>query len=204
VEAVGNWFETFGSLTPAAAVSLWLFFFLTALIAIPRVLLILTAGATFGIKVAPIILLGATVGGIAAFLLSRYIASDWFRRHLDRRPMLRAIAQAVDDEGWRIVALVRLGAPIPNFLQGYAFGLTKIPLGPYTLATFIFGAPQIVLFTFLGSTGRSSIVGQSSIALSLLAIALTIAAIALLGRRVTQLLRPHLAANKSGNNFDSG
>jgi uncharacterized membrane protein YdjX (TVP38/TMEM64 family) len=191
IEAINNWFLGFGSLTPTAAIALGLFFLVAALLVFPRTLLIVSAGATFGPTAAPIILMGATVGSMIAFLLSRYVASAWFRKKLNRRPMLRAIAQAVDDEGWRIVALVRLGAPVPSTLQGYAFGLTKIGFLPYVVATFIFSAPQIFLFTFLGATGRSSIINDSSLSFGLVLSTIigTVAAVALIGWRVRILLR---------------
>jgi hypothetical protein len=74
-------------------------------------------------------------GGALAFLLSRYIAADWFRRKLKQRPNLDAVAEAVDKEGWRIIALMRLGAPVPRALQNYLFGLTRIKLITFILVT---------------------------------------------------------------------
>ena len=193
-EAIEGWFLSFGSLTLTAAIALGLFFVAAALVVFPRTLLIVSAGATFGLAAAPIILMGATVGGSIAFLLSRYVASAWFRRKLNQRPMLRAIAQAVDDEGWRIVALVRLGAPVPSTLQGYAFGLTKIGFLPYVVATFVFSAPQVFLFTLLGSTGRASIINDPSLSFGLMLSTIigTVAAVALIGWRVKVLLRSTL------------
>jgi uncharacterized membrane protein YdjX (TVP38/TMEM64 family) len=191
-EAINTWFQHLGDLTLLSAASLGLFFVLAAFVVFPRTLLILTAGATFGLNAAPIILLGGTAGGVLAFALSRYIAADWFRRRLDKKPMLRAVAQAVDDEGWRIVALMRLGAPVPSALQNYLFGLTNINIVTYSISTLIFSAPQILLFSFLGATGRASIVNDRSsgvsLGFSLLGIVLAIAIITLISWRVRTLL----------------
>jgi uncharacterized membrane protein YdjX (TVP38/TMEM64 family) len=101
------------------------------------------------------------------------------------------VAQAVDDEGWRILALMRLGGPLPNAVQNYAFGLTNIHLVTYALTTFVFSAPQTFLFTFLGATGRASLMNEasSSLLLSLVAMALTVSIIALISWRVRSLLR---------------
>jgi hypothetical protein len=85
-----------------------------------------------------IILLSGTVGSILAFLTSRNVASNWFRKILERKPNFGVIAQAVDEEGWRIVALMRLGVPIPGAIQNYLFGLTRIDLSSYSISTFIF------------------------------------------------------------------
>jgi uncharacterized membrane protein YdjX (TVP38/TMEM64 family) len=191
-EAISTWFHDLGDLTLLSATSLGLFFVMAAFIVFPRTLLILTAGATFGLIAAPIILLGGTAGGVLAFALSRYIAAGWFRRRLEKKPLLRAVAQAVDDEGWRIVALMRLGAPVPSALQNYLFGLTNINIGTYSIATLIFSAPQILLFSFLGATGRASIVndGSSGVPLGFLlfGIVLTAAIIILISWRVRSLL----------------
>ena len=66
--------------------------------------------------------------------------------------MLRAIARAVDDEGWRIIALMRLGAPLPSAVQNYLFGLTNINIVTYAVATLIFSSPQVILCAFLERT----------------------------------------------------
>ena len=118
-------FQRWGHLSLTSGVALGLFFVMAALVVFPRTILIIAAGASFGIGAAPIILLAGTAGGTLAFLLSRYIASDWFRRKLKQRPRLEAIAAAIDKEGWRIIALTRLGAPVPSALQNYLYGLTK-------------------------------------------------------------------------------
>jgi len=161
-----------------------------AFIVIPRTPLICAAGAAFGSKVAVIILLRGTVGAILAFLISRYGASSWFRRRLERRPTFGVIAQAVDEEGWRIIALMRLGMPLPSAAQNYLFGLTKIDIVTFAISTFIFSAPQVFLYSFLGATGRASLLNESGIhpGISLIGIMLIIATISLIAWRVRVLL----------------
>lgn len=149
--------------------------------------LICAAGAAFGWKVAVLILLSGTVGSILAFLTSRYVASNWFRKILERKPNFSVIAQAVDEEGWRIVALMRLGVPIPGAIQNYLFGLTRIDLSSYSISTFIFTAPQVFLYTLLGATGRASLLDEN-LGISLIAMVLIIAIVALIAWRVRGLL----------------
>lgn len=191
-EAVIDWFHHFGVLTFTSVLALCVVFLSTAFVVVPRTLIILAAGATFGLAAAPIILLSGTIGGIFAFLSSRYIAANWFRRMLVTRPVLRAIAQAVDDEGWRIIALMRLGAPLPSAMQNYLFGLTNVDIVTYSIATFVFSAPQVFLFSFLGATGRSSLLqdGSSGLPLgfSLIALLLASTTVALISWRVRILL----------------
>jgi uncharacterized membrane protein YdjX (TVP38/TMEM64 family) len=77
-------------------------------------------------------------------------------------------------------------------LQNYLFGLTKIDIVSYSIATFVFSAPQVFLFSFLGATGRASLLNDGSsgvpLVFPLLALLLTATIIALISRRVRMLL----------------
>jgi len=183
-DALIAWFQHFGVLTPVSVAALCCVFFGTAFVVLPRTPLVVAASATFGLAVIPIVMLSGTAGGIVAFSLSRYVASDWFRRRLEARPMLRTIAQAVDEEGWRIIALMRLGAPLPSAVQNYLFGLTRINIVTYSIATLIFASPQVILFSFLGATGRAALLQDDSsglpLAFPLLAVLLAVAVLSLL------------------------
>ena len=181
-------FQRWGHLSLTSGVALGLFFVMAALVVFPRTILIIAAGASFGIGAAPIILLAGTAGGTLAFLLSRYIASDWFRRKLKQRPRLEAIAAAIDKEGWRIIALTRLGAPVPSALQNYLYGLTRINLATFILATLVFSSPQVFLFTFLGATGRESLLEDKPLGFTVVSLIVTLAIIVLIAWRVRKLL----------------
>jgi len=181
-------FQKWGHLSLTSGLALALFFFLAALVVFPRTVLIVAAGASFGIGAAPIILVAGTAGGTVAFLLSRHIASAWFRRKIAQRSNLEAIADAVDREGWRVVALMRLGVPVPSALQNYLFGLTRINLASYIIATLLFSSPQVFLFSLLGATGRASLLEDKPFGLTLVSMIATVAIIALLAWRVRKLV----------------
>jgi uncharacterized membrane protein YdjX (TVP38/TMEM64 family) len=187
-----EWVERLGQLNTLSALALGLFFTAIALVVFPRTPFIIAAGATFGLAAAPVILIGGTAGSMLAFALSRYVASGRFHRWLERHRRLQAVARAVDLEGWKIIALLRLGVPIPNAATNYMLGLTRIGFATYVLATLIFSIPQIVLFCFLGATGRTSLLEGSGLGSSLLSIALAVALIALISWRVRLLLRRSL------------
>jgi uncharacterized membrane protein YdjX (TVP38/TMEM64 family) len=189
-----EWVERLGQLNTLSALALGLFFTAIALVVFPRTPFIIAAGATFGLAAAPVILIGGTAGSMLAFALSRYVASGRFHRWLERHRRLQAVARAVDLEGWKIIALLRLGVPIPNAATNYMLGLTRIGFATYVLATLIFSIPQIVLFCFLGATGRASLLEGSGLGSSLLSIALAAALIALISWRVRLLLRRSLPA----------
>src|SRR6478735_10922486 len=98
LDSISAWFENLGSLTPGSVMAISLVFLAMAFIVLPRTPLICAAGAAFGWKVAGIILLSGTLGAILAFLTSRYVASNWFRKKLETKPNFGVIAQAVDEE----------------------------------------------------------------------------------------------------------
>lgn len=184
-----EWLQRLGELGTWSALALGLFFAAVGLVVLPRTPLIVAAGATFGLAAAPVILIGGTFGSIVAFLLSRSIASSRFQRWLERHPSLQAVAHAVDLEGWKIVALLRLGVPIPNAATNYMLGLTRIGFFGYVVATMVFSIPQIVLFCFVGSAGRATLLDGSNALSSLASVVLAVALITLISWRVRLVLR---------------
>ena len=73
-----------------------------------------------------------------------------------------AVASAVDHEGWRIVALLRFAGPLPGAVTSYLFGLSNVGFVPYTICTIVFSAPLITFYVYLGTLGRSALIGDVS------------------------------------------
>ena len=157
----------------------------TALFA-PGSILTLAGGALFGPVWGTLWnLIGATLGATVAFLIARYLGSDWVARRAGER--LARLIRGVEQEGWRFVAFVRLVPLFPFNLVNYAFGLTRIRLGEYVLASFLCMSPGALAYTYLGYAGREAASDQAgSIHKGLLALAL-LAAIAFLSRIVRRL-----------------
>jgi uncharacterized membrane protein YdjX (TVP38/TMEM64 family) len=55
---------------------------------------------------------------------------------------------------------------VPNAVQNYVFGLTRIGFVPFAVTTFIFSIPQVVLYVYLGSAGRAVLLDESLSALN--------------------------------------
>ena len=186
-------FRDWGELTLGSGLAVAAMFAIAACVIFPRTILILTAAATFGFKVFPFVLLGCVTGSILAFLLARYVAADWVQSRIARHPLLHTVSDVIDEEGWRIIALLRLGAPIPSSLQNYALGLTHIDLKTYSLATLVFSIPQIALFSFMGASGRASVLEDGSSTASriflLAGIVLAAALVWLIAARVRHALK---------------
>ncbi len=131
---------------------------------LPAAILTLGAGALFGVVQGAIyVSVGATLGATAAFLVGRYAARDWVARKLALYPQFAAIEQAVTEKGWRIVFLTRLCPLFPFFLLNYAYGLTRISIAQYILATWIGIMPGSTLFVYFGALARNAAKNDSTI-----------------------------------------
>jgi uncharacterized membrane protein YdjX (TVP38/TMEM64 family) len=119
---------------------------------IPGSVLTLGAGAVFGLGLGSVcVSISATLGATAAFLVGRYLARDAIARKIEKNAKFAAIDRAVADEGWKIVFLTRLSPVFPFTLLNYAFGLTRVRLGHYVLASWIGMMPGTVMYVYLGS-----------------------------------------------------
>lgn len=147
------------------------------------------AGLIYGLWGFPLALGSATLGASLAFLVSRHLVRGRVARLIADRPGLRAIDRAVAEEGWRVVALLRLSPLVPFNLQNYACGASSIGFWPYVAATGAGIAPGCLLYVYLGVAGRAGSGGGALrwalVALGLLA---TVAVTLLVGRRARAVL----------------
>ena len=171
---------------PAAPILFILLYACATVLFAPGSILTLAGGALFGPVWGTLWnLIGATLGATVAFLIARYLGADWVARRAGER--LARLIRGVEEEGWRFVAFVRLVPLFPFNLVNYAFGLTRIRLGEYVLASFLCMSPGALAYTYLGYAGREAASGQAgSIHKGLLALAL-LATVAFLSRIVRRL-----------------
>jgi uncharacterized membrane protein YdjX (TVP38/TMEM64 family) len=125
---------------------------------IPGSVLGLGAGAMFGVvRGSLLVSLASTLGATCAFLFGRYLARDSVAQKLQGKASFAAIDQAVAREGWKIVLLTRLSPVFPFTLLNYAFGLTRVSLRDFVLASWIGMLPGTVMFVYLGSLARAGV-----------------------------------------------
>ena len=176
----------FGRLAPIVFV---LVYALGTVVFVPGSILTIVGGAMFGPLWGTLWnLSGATIGATLAFIIARYLASDWVaaRAHNGLSQLMRGI----EEERWRFVAFVRLVPVFPFNLVNYAFGLTQIRLGQYVIASLVCMAPGAFAFTYVGHAGRQAASGQAgAIRAALFSLAL-VAAVAFLPRMIRRLRRP--------------
>lgn len=171
---------------------------------LPGSVLTLTGGALFGPVLGTLYnLTGATLGATLAFLIARYLASNWVEHRTGGR--LKQLKEGVEGEGWRFVAFVRLVPLFPFNLLNYALGLTRIKLSHYILASYLCMLPGAIAYTYLGYAGREAVAGGSGvIQKALLALAL-LAVVAFLPRLIGRLRqKPMLGIPELKQRLDGG
>lgn len=184
--ALHAWVEQAGAAAPLIFMGLYA---VAAPLFLPGSLLTIAGGALFGPFWGGLYsLTGATVGATLAFLVARYVASDWVARRAGSR--LRQLMDGVEQEGWRFVALVRLVPLFPFNVLNYALGLTRVRLVHYVAATFVCMMPGALAYAYLGYAGREAAAGsEATIQKALLALGL-LGLVAFLPRLVRRLKRP--------------
>jgi uncharacterized membrane protein YdjX (TVP38/TMEM64 family) len=177
---------------------------LATVLFLPGSLLTIAGGALFG----PVwgsfySLTGATLGATLAFLVARYLASDWVARKAGGR--MKQLIEGVEAEGWRFVAFVRLVPFFPFNLLNYALGLTRIRLVHYVVASYLCMLPGAVAYTYLGYAGREAAAGsEGAIRKALLALGL-LALVVFLPSLIRRLRRaPMLAVAELKRKLDAG
>lgn len=142
IDAIGPW-------GPVAFVLLYI---VATVFFLPGSVLTLGAGLLFGVVRGSIFVsIGSTLGATSAFLVGRYLARGWVAKKVERNEKFKAIDGAVGREGWKIVGLTRLSPIFPFNLLNYAYGLTKVSLKDFFLASWIGMMPGTVMYVYIGS-----------------------------------------------------
>lgn len=133
-----------------------------SLVFFPGSVLTLAAGVAYGLAGFPVVVCGATLGAALSFLAGRYLFQDRVKALMEDKPKLKAVDSAVEDEGWKVVGLLRLSPAVPFNLQNWFFGVTSVGFWPYVLATFIGIMPGTLLYLWIGSLGGEAASGSST------------------------------------------
>ena len=158
-QRIADTLGTYGALAPAAFAIARV---AGAVLLLPGAVLAIAAGMLFGpLWGAVFNVLAATVGAVLAFAIARFLAPNWAARAVEGRVGLTAMMQAIETEGWRFVAFVRLMPVLPYNLLNYALGLTSIRLSHFTLATLVFMIPIDVAYSYLGYAGYQALSGET-------------------------------------------
>ena len=183
--ALESWVAAAGIAGPLAFMLIYL---VATVLFVPGSIMTLAGGALFGPVFGTLYTLtGATLGATAAFLVSRYLASDWVARKAGVR--MTRIMQGVEAEGWRFVAFARLVPAFPFFLLNYALGVTRVRLSHYVIASYVCMLPASAAFSYLGYAGREAVAGGEGLIRKILLAIGFLALVAFLPRFITRMRR---------------
>jgi uncharacterized membrane protein YdjX (TVP38/TMEM64 family) len=134
---------------------------LAALLFVPGSLMTIGAGLVFGVFWGTVIVsLASTTAAALAFLIARHLARPRVQALAARNERFAAIDAAIRENGWRVVALLRLSPLVPFNLSNYLYGLTPVAFGPYVLASWIAMLPATVLYVWIGAAGGAAAEGR--------------------------------------------
>lgn len=119
---------------------------------LPGSVITLGAGILFGwVEGTAIVLIGATLGALGAFLVGRYFLTDWVQGLVSRFPKFQAVHAAISKEGGKIIFFLRLSPLFPFNASNYIYSLTSVKIGTYTWATLFGIAPGTMLYVYFGT-----------------------------------------------------
>ncbi len=126
-------------------------------LSLPGVTFAVIAGVLFGPWLGTALcLVATTLGAVAAFLAGRFFLKDAIEPLVRKNALLDRLL--FEDAGRSDIVLLMITRLVPLFpynLQNFAYGVTDISLGAYSLYTFLFMIPGVALFT-VGSVGLTA------------------------------------------------
>jgi uncharacterized membrane protein YdjX (TVP38/TMEM64 family) len=97
-----------------------------------------------------VVVISATGGAAASFLVGRYVARDFVERLIGKDPRFVAVDKAVGRRGRNLVLLSRF-SPFPFNPLNYSWGLTGVKFRDYLPATFVGLIPFSFTLVYAGS-----------------------------------------------------
>ena len=154
--AFQDWVQGFGMLGWVIFV---LVYALTSFLLIPGSILTIGAGVAYGLWAFPLVIIGAVLGSAISFLAARYVFHDRVQEKISEYPRFKAVNEAIRDEGWKVVLLLRLSPALPFSLQNWFLGLMPVGFWPSQIATFFGIMPGTLLYVWISSLGGEAAVG---------------------------------------------
>lgn len=122
---------------------------------VPAVPLTIAVGYLYGpVAGTAIVSPASVVGATIAFLLARTLLRKPIERKFGHTARFRALDAAIKRDGLKILVLTRLSPIFPFVVLNYVFGLTRLPLLPYVLGSWLAMLPGTILYVYIGSTAQ--------------------------------------------------
>ena len=157
VNAFAEWIRTLGF---AGALLFIVAFVVAALISLPASVFAAAAGLIYGFAGgAAVALCGAITASTLGFLLARHVFRERVETYARSHRKFSAMDHALGEQGWKIVALLRLSPVMPLGLSTYLFGVTSIEFPAYAITSALGVIPGTLMYVYLGAVGGVGIAG---------------------------------------------
>lgn len=167
----------------------------------PGWILTVAAGYLYGwLAGTALVSISSLIGAVAAFQVGRTLAHDWVAEKARGFPKFEALNRAIRSKGFTVVFLTRVSIVFPYNLLNYLYGLTRVHLGEYALATWLGMLPVIALYVFAGATAEDIVAvargdvdtGLAGMLLSLVALVAVLTVVVIITRTATRILNEDL------------
>jgi uncharacterized membrane protein YdjX (TVP38/TMEM64 family) len=190
-----DWIQDFttwiASLGVWGVIAFGVLYVIATLLLAPGSVMSIAAGVAFGLWGLPLVLVSATTGAGLAFLIARYLAHERVTAALENHPKFKAVGKAIDDQGWKVVGLVRLSPQIPFAVTNYFFGVTNVGFWPFVITTLVGVTPATFIYVNLGAMGHGASTGGDGLRWTVLVVGLIAGIVAgvLIGRKARRKLQ---------------
>jgi len=198
-----SYVQSLGAIGPLVVV---LAYILCTVLFIPGSAITIGAGTLFGLTTGLlVVVLGANLGALSAFLLARTFLRDKVAAWAAANSKFRSLDRAIGKQGFKMVLLTRLSPVFPFVLLNYFLGLTAVSIGAYALANLIGMLPATFLFVYIGAAARDAIAGQPDASVDFyqqvfkyVGLAATVAVVVIVTRIARRALREAEQAQEGG------
>lgn len=150
IQGFGDWIKGYGAV---GVVIFAVIYVLAVIVLAPAGVFTIVADLVFGAWAFPPVVVAATAGATLAFLIARHLVRQKVESLVEEQPKFKDVDEAVSEDGWKIVGLLRLSPLVPFNLQNYFFGVTDVGLLPYVAATFFGIMPPLACASALATGG---------------------------------------------------
>jgi uncharacterized membrane protein YdjX (TVP38/TMEM64 family) len=188
--------EAIREMGPIGVVVFVVLYLVSTVLMLPATPLSLGAGVLWGPVVGTLIVWPtATVGAQLAFLIGRSGLRDRVSAWIGQVSVFSAVNDAIREQGFRTVLLMRLSPVFPFSLSNYALGLSSVGAWSFFGGTTLGMVPGVVAYVSVGAavgtfTGTGGVdLGATGAVLLAIGVVATFVVTVLVGRRATALLR---------------
>ena len=108
------------------------------------------------------VMVSAFLTYLATFEIARHLASDWVKRKIESVPNAERIMEAVEEEGFKLVVLLRMNPFVPAIIKGFGFGTTSLRLSTYLIGSMIGSLPILLAHVYLGWAGGAAMLSAAA------------------------------------------